>query len=194
MLYVARKGIRNDDTGIYIMTLWTFTISISCGKSGNCIGLGDTGNGTSHVSLWWGDPNWLTADLLLIALVVAVVLGSSFTIVMALLALLAWSAFVRNVRANVLVLREADYVDLAKVAGASTNRILVRHMLPGIIGTVTVIASLSVGQLIMAEATLSFLGAGIPAPTPSWGSMISEGRDYLQRAWWTSASLTSLSS
>jgi peptide/nickel transport system permease protein len=132
------------------------------------------------VDIWMGFP------FLLIALVVAVVLGSSFSIVMALLALLAWAAFVRNVRANVLVLREADYVDLARVAGASTNRILVRHMVPGIIGTVTVIASLSVGQLIMAEATLSFLGAGIPAPTPSWGSMISEGRDYLQRAWWTS--------
>ena len=132
------------------------------------------------VDIWMGFP------FLLVALVVAVVLGSSFAILMGLLALLAWSAFVRNVRANVLVLREADYVALAKIAGASTGRILLRHIVPSVVGTVTVIASLSVGQLILAEATLSFLGAGIPAPTPSWGLMISDGRDYLQTAWWTS--------
>lgn len=132
------------------------------------------------VDIWMGFP------FLLIALVVAVVLGASFTVVMGLLALLAWSSFVRNVRADVLRLRQTDYVALAKVAGASTSRILVAHILPGIVGTVTVIASLQVGQLILAEATLSFLGAGIPAPTPSWGLMISDGRDYLQRAWWSS--------
>lgn len=132
------------------------------------------------VDIWMGFP------FLLVALVVAVVLGSSFAILMGLLALLAWSAFVRNVRANVLVLREADYVALAKIAGASTGRVLLRHIVPGVVGTVTVIASLSVGQLILAEATLSFLGAGVPAPTPSWGLMISDGRDYLQTAWWTS--------
>ena len=129
---------------------------------------------------------WLGFPFLLIALVVAVVLGASVAIEMGLLALLAWSSFVRNVRADVLVLRQADYVALAKVAGASTPRILIRHIGPGVVGTVTVLASLQVGQLILAEATLSFLGAGVPAPTPSWGLMISEGRDYLQRAWWTS--------
>jgi len=114
------------------------------------------------------------------------VIGASFTTVMALLALLAWSSFVRNVRADVLVLKQADYVAIARVMGASNRRILVKHILPGIISTVTVIASLRVGQLILAEATLSFLGAGIPSPTPSWGNMISEARDYLQTAWWTS--------
>jgi len=135
---------------------------------------------TRIVDIWLGFP------FLLLALVVAVVIGASFTTVMALLALLAWSSFVRNVRADVLVLKQADYVAIARVMGASNRRILVKHILPGIISTVTVIASLRVGQLILAEATLSFLGAGIPSPTPSWGNMISEARDYLQTAWWTS--------
>lgn len=135
---------------------------------------------TRVVDIWLGFP------FLLLALVVAVVIGASFTTVMALLALLAWSSFVRNVRADVLVLKHADYVAIARIMGASNPRILTRHILPGIVSTVTVIASLRVGQLILAEATLSFLGAGIPSPTPSWGNMISEARDYLQTAWWTS--------
>ena len=130
---------------------------------------------------------WLGFQFLLLALVVAIVIGASFTTTIGLMVLLAWSSFVRNVRADVLVLKESDYVALARISGASTRRILIRHILPGTIGTVTVIASLSVGSLILAEATLSFLGAGIPAPTPSWGNMVSEGRDYLQTAWWTSA-------
>ena len=136
---------------------------------------------TRIVDIWLGFP------FLLLALVVAITVGASFTIVMFLMVLLGWSGFVRNVRADVLVLKESDYVASAKVAGASTLRILVRHILPGTVGTITVIASLSVGSLILAEATLSFLGAGIPSPAPSWGNMVSEGRDYLQTAWWTSA-------
>ena len=131
------------------------------------------------VDIWMGFP------FILLALVVAVVIGASFTTVMALLALLAWSSFVRNVRADVLVLRQADYVLMSRMMGASTPRILVRHILPGLVGTVTVISSLRVGQLILAEATLSFLGAGIPLPTPSWGNMINDAREYLPTAWWT---------
>jgi len=135
---------------------------------------------TRIVDIWLGFP------FILLALVVAITIGASFTVVMGLMVLLAWSGFVRNVRADVLVIKENDYVSAAKVAGASNMRILVKHIFPGTIGTVTVIASLSVGGLILSEATLSFLGAGIPSPTPSWGNMIAEGRDYLQSAWWTS--------
>ena len=135
---------------------------------------------TRIVDIWMGFP------FLLLALVAAIIVGASFQVVMVLMILVAWVSFVRNVRADVLVLKETGYVALAKISGASTMRILVRHILPGTIGTITVIASLSVGNLILYEATLSFLGAGIPAPTPSWGNMVSEGRDYLQTAWWTS--------
>jgi peptide/nickel transport system permease protein len=129
---------------------------------------------------------WLSLPFLLIALVVAITIGKGFAIVMGLLALLAWSAFVRNVRAEVLSLKTRDYVALAKVSGASPLRILMRHIAPGVVNTIIVIATLRVGQLILAEAALSFLGVGIPAPTPAWGLMIAEGRDYLATAWWVS--------
>ena len=135
---------------------------------------------TRIVDIWMGFP------FLLLALVAAIIVGASFSVVMVLMILVAWVSFVRNVRADVLVLKESDFVAFARISGASTLRILVRHILPGTIGTITVIASLSVGNLILYEATLSFLGAGIPAPTPSWGNMVAEGRDYLQTAWWTS--------
>ena len=92
----------------------------------------------------------------------------------------------RNVRADVLTLREREYVLMARVCGASTFRVIVRHILPGVVPTIMVIATLAVGGLILTEATLSFLGAGIPAPTPSWGLMVSEGREYLTTAWWSS--------
>ncbi len=127
---------------------------------------------------------WLGLPFILVALVAAVVIGPGLTTMMGLLALLAWAGFVRNVRAEVLSLKTRDYVALANVAGAPTSRILFRHILPGVINTVLVIASLRSGQLILAEAFLSFLGAGIPPPTATWGSMIADGRNYLRDAWW----------
>ena len=127
---------------------------------------------------------YLALPFIFIALVVAVTMGTSFTIVIAIIALVAWSQFVRNIRAEVLSLKEREYVALARVAGASPLRIIFRHLLPNFINTVIVIATLRVGQLILAEATISFLGAGIPAPTPAWGLMVAEGRDYINSAWW----------
>jgi peptide/nickel transport system permease protein len=128
---------------------------------------------------------WLSMPFILVAMVVTIVLGSSLGVIMGVLALLAWSVFVRNVRADVLTLKTRDYVALARVAGASDTRIIIRHIVPGTINTIVVLATLRVGQLIMAEATLSFLGAGIPSPIPAWGLMVSEGRDYISTAWWT---------
>lgn len=129
---------------------------------------------------------WLALPFILIAMVAAVVFSTSVSVLMGLLALLAWSVFVRNVRAEVLSLKTRDYVSLARVVGASTPRIILRHILPGVINTIVVIATLRVGQLILAEATLSYLGAGIPSPTPAWGLMVAEGRDHLRAAWWAS--------
>lgn len=121
---------------------------------------------------------------ILIALVIVIVFGQSFAVLLGLLAFVAWNAFPRNVRAEVLTLKTMDYVALARVAGASSFRILFMHIFPGVINTVLVIATLRVGQLILIEAILSFLGAGIPPPTPAWGAMVADGRDYLGDAWW----------
>lgn len=128
---------------------------------------------------------WLSLPFILIALVIAIVIGTSVTIMMGILALIAWSSFVRNIRAEVLSLKNRDYVALAKVAGASTGRIIFFHILPGVVNTIVVITTLRLGGLIMGEATLSFLGAGIPSPTPAWGLMVAEGRDYVSTAYWT---------
>ncbi|MCH8060909.1 MAG: ABC transporter permease [Chloroflexi bacterium] len=129
---------------------------------------------------------WLALPFILIALVAVVVLGASLGLVIALLALFTWASFVRFVRAEVLSLKERDYVALAKVSGASTTRIILRHILPGVMNTIIVITTLRVGQLILTEATLSFIGAGIPAPTPAWGVIVAEGRSYVTIAWWSS--------
>ena len=122
----------------------------------------------------------------MIALVVVVVFGKSTTMMMFLLAMIAWTSYVRNVRAEVLTLKTLDYVALARVAGASPVRIVIRHILPGVFNTILVIASLRIGQLVLAEATLSFLGAGIPPPQPAWGVMVADGRGYLRDFWWIS--------
>lgn len=126
----------------------------------------------------------LAIPFILVALVVVAAVGQSLTIVMLLLILLSWNFFARQIRAETLQLKSKDYVSLARVVGASNWRIMYRHILPGVTSTITVLASLRVGQLILTEAILSFLGAGIPPPTPAWGLMISEGRDYLGTAWW----------
>ena len=128
---------------------------------------------------------WLALPFVLIALVAVIVLGASLWLVMGLLAMFTWASFVRYVRGEVLSLKERDYVALAKVAGASNARIILRHILPGVLNTIIVITTLRVGQLILTEATLSFIGAGIPAPTPAWGLIVSEGRSYVTTAWWS---------
>ena len=129
---------------------------------------------------------WLGLPFILIAIVVVIALGQTMTILLMLLALLAWTPFVRNVRGEVLSLKTRDYVALAKVAGASTFRILIWHILPGVLNTIIVIATLRVGQLILTEAILSYLGAGIPPPTPAWGAMVADGRSFINDAWWIS--------
>ena len=121
---------------------------------------------------------------LLLALIIVIVLGQNFGVIVLVLALASWPGIVRLVRGQALQLRELDYVALARVAGSSTPRILYAHILPGVSNTIVVATTLQVGSIILAEAILSFLGAGIPPPTPSWGSMVSDGRSYLGSAWW----------
>lgn len=129
---------------------------------------------------------WASIPFLLIALIIATVVGNSLWTVMGLLAMLSWSAFVRNVRAEVLTLKERDYVYQARIVGSGPIHIFRRHILPNVINTVVVIATLRVGGLILAEASLSFLGVGIPKPQATWGNMIADGNQYLRDAWWIS--------
>lgn len=126
----------------------------------------------------------IAMPLIVVVLVLAVVLGPSFGLLIGVLTVGSWPTFARVVRGETLVLKELDYVALAKVAGVSTPRILIRHLLPGVINSVVVVATASVSGVILSEAGLSFLGVGIPPPTPSWGGMVADGRAYLVTAWW----------
>lgn len=128
----------------------------------------------------------LAIPTILLALVLVLALGQSFVLIVGVLALTIWPRIARNVRGEVLSLKTADYVGLAKVAGSSTPRIMVVHIFPGLINTLIVLTTLEIGIVILLEATLSFLGAGVPPPTPAWGSMVADGRDRLAVAWWIS--------
>jgi peptide/nickel transport system permease protein len=100
--------------------------------------------------------------------------------------LVLWARYARVIRGEVLSLRERDFIAQARIAGCSSTRIIAIHLFPNILNTLVVLLSLQVGWVIIVEASLSFLGAGIPPPTPTWGSMIAEGRDYIATAWWVS--------
>ena len=121
---------------------------------------------------------------IVVALVSSVVWGQGFGLLIILLVLFTWAPFARQVRAETLLLKNTDYVSLAQVAGASGIRIALRHILPGLVNTVMVLSSLQVGNLILTESVLSFLGIGIPPPSPTWGGMVADGRQYVSTAWW----------
>jgi len=124
---------------------------------------------------------------LLLALLLAVGIGPGYWTVIFALSILGWAGYARLVRGEALRLRESDFVAQARVNGASTLRIMLRHIFPNIINSLIVMMTLQVGMLIIAESVLSYLGVGVPAPTASWGSMVSDGRGYLDSAWWISA-------
>jgi peptide/nickel transport system permease protein len=123
---------------------------------------------------------------ILIALLLAVVLGPSFKTVVLALSILGWAPYARLIRGEVLKLRDADFVAQARIIGSSSLRIMIKHIFPNAVNPLIVIATMSVGLVILMEATLSYLGAGIPPPIPSWGSMVADGRNLIDKAWWIS--------
>lgn len=123
--------------------------------------------------------------ILLITLVA--IYGTSLTLFILFLGLSAWPATARTVRAEVLSVRERDYIDAAKVIGATTRSILLRHVLPNVASVIIVAGTLRVATVILIEASLSYFGLGVQPPTPTWGNMISDGRLYLDTAWWITA-------
>jgi peptide/nickel transport system permease protein len=127
-----------------------------------------------------------TFPAILFALLLAVTMGQGLDTLVIAIGLLLWAGFARIIRGEVLALKQRDFVALAKVHGCSELRIMVTHILPNVMNTFMVLITLNVGAVIVAEASLSFLGAGIPPPTPSWGLMVAEGRGKISSAWWLS--------
>ncbi len=123
---------------------------------------------------------------LLLAMLLSVGIGPGFWTVILALSILGWAPYARMVRGETLKVRELDFVLQARITGASPLRIMFKHIFPNIINSLIVVMTLAVGLMILAEATLSYLGIGIPATIPSWGSMVADGRNDLGSAWWIS--------
>lgn len=126
----------------------------------------------------------LAFPFLLLAVAIVAVLGPSLTTVIAVLGVTSWVQYVRVVRAETLAAREREYVSAAQATGASRPRILLRHILPNIASAVIVLATFEVARTVILESALSFLGLGAPPNIPSWGSMLADGRQYMDTAWW----------
>jgi peptide/nickel transport system permease protein len=124
--------------------------------------------------------------LVLAALLLVAVIGPGVHTVVIATSLVLWARFARLIRSEVLSVRERDFVKLARIAGASSLRIMFIHILPNVLNSVVVLLTLQLGFVIIVEATLSFLGAGVPPPTPTWGQMVAAGRTYIETAWWIS--------
>ncbi|MBM3220143.1 MAG: ABC transporter permease [Candidatus Rokubacteria bacterium] len=128
----------------------------------------------------------LSFPVILLALILAVTVGPSFGNVVIAIAVILWARYARVIRGQVLTLMELDFIAQARIAGAGAWRIITRHLVPNTLNTLVVLVTLQIGYVIIVEASLSFLGAGIPPPTPAWGSMIAEGREFVTSAWWVS--------
>ncbi len=128
----------------------------------------------------------LSLPTILIAVVLVAVSEPSFRNVVLIIALLLWPRFARQMRGETLAIKELDFVALAVVAGRSSAWIIRRHIFPNVVPTLLVISTLQVGYVILLEGTLSFLGVGVPPPSPAWGLMIADGRGFLATAWWIS--------
>jgi peptide/nickel transport system permease protein len=126
----------------------------------------------------------LTFPNILLALSILVVLGPGIGNLIVVLVLSSWVFQARIVRADVLMLRNRDFVEAGRAIGATHTHILIRYILPNIAGSVLVLFTLTLVRVILAEASLSFLGLGIQPPLPSWGGMLADGRQFLATAWW----------
>jgi peptide/nickel transport system permease protein len=128
---------------------------------------------------------WLALPALIFAIFLAAVLGPSMWNIIIILGFVYWTRYARVIRGEVLSLREREFVKLAEIAGAGRRRVIRRHILPNVLNTTMVLASLTIGVVIIAEASLSFLGVGVPPPQPAWGLMLSEARPTLMTGkWW----------
>jgi len=128
----------------------------------------------------------LAFPFVLLAIGIIAVLGPSFPTLVVVIGLSGWVSYARILRSQVLVLRSREFVESIHALGGSLARVVLRHVLPNVLSSIVVIATLELARAIVLEATLSFLGLGIQPPTPSWGGMVQEGREYLDSAWWIS--------
>jgi peptide/nickel transport system permease protein len=172
--------------GARVSLIVGLTGTLVAGSLGTVMGIlaGYLGGWVDQVIMRLTDA-WLALPALVFAIFLATMLGPSMWNIVAILGLVYWTRYARVIRGEVLSLREREFVKLAEIAGASKLRVIKRHILPNVMNTTMVLASLTVGVVIIAEASLSFLGVGVPPPQPAWGLMLSEARPTLFAGqWW----------
>jgi peptide/nickel transport system permease protein len=162
-----------------------FTAVIIAGTLGTVLGIlsGYMGKWVDQLIMRITDT-WLAFPALTFAIFLAAVVGPSEMNIVIILAAVYWTRYARVVRGEVLSLKERDFVRLAIVAGCSKRTIMLRHMLPNVLNSAIVIATLMLGVVIIAEASLSFLGVGVPPPKPAWGLMLADGKKGLMAGYW----------
>jgi peptide/nickel transport system permease protein len=184
---VGRDLLAQVIQGARISLLVGLSTVVLAGTAGLAIGViaGYYGGWLDAVAMRIADIQ-LAFPSILLAILIAGVLGPSVTNVILTLSLTRWVTFARVARATTLATREREFVQAARALGASDARLLALHIVPSTIGPLVVVATVEVGLVIIAEASLSFLGLGTPADQPSWGATIANGRAYLNTAWWIS--------
>ncbi|HRP47429.1 MAG TPA: ABC transporter permease [Trueperaceae bacterium] len=128
----------------------------------------------------------LAFPLLLVIIALVALLGASIPILIVLLGLSGWAQYARLVRAETLAVKEREYVAASLALGNSSFGTIWRHVLPNISSTTIVIGTFELARVLLVESSISFLGLGVQPPTPSWGSMIADGRNYIYQGWWVS--------
>ena len=176
IIYGARVSLAAGVVTVLISSAFGAAVGLAAGSYG----------GRTDATLMRVTDATLSFPVILLALILAVTVGPSFTNVVIAIAVILWARYARVIRGQVLTLMTLDFIAQARIAGAGAWRIITRHLLPNTLNTLVVLITLQVGYVIIVEASLSFLGAGIPPPTPAWGSMIAEGRDFVTSAWWVS--------
>ena len=160
--------------------------TIVAGSIGTTLGIlaGYLGGWADQVIMRVTDA-WLALPALVFAIFLATMIGPSMWNIVIILGAVYWTRYARVIRGEVLSLREREFVKLAEIAGASSYRVILRHILPNVLNSAMVLASLTIGVVIIAEAPLSFLGVGVPPPEPAWGSMLADGRSMMMVGdWW----------
>jgi peptide/nickel transport system permease protein len=184
--FLGRDVLSRLMYGARISLVVALTGTLAAGVIGTLLGVL-----AGYLGRWWDQiimritDAWLTLPSLVFAILLSSVRGPGLWNVVVILALVFWSRYARVVRGDVLAIRERDFVKLAEVNGVSKLRIISRHLLPNVMNTVMVVFSLQVGVAVIIEASLSFLGVGVPPPEPSWGLMMAQEREALMAGkWW----------
>jgi len=185
--HLGRDVLSRMVYGSRVSLLVGFAAVLVGGFIGSALGLiGGFRGGWADTAIMTVADAQLAFPFILLAIGIIAVLGPSFPTLIVVIGLSGWVSYARILRSQVLGLRGREFVDAVHALGGSALRIVWKHILPNVLSTLVVVATLELARAIVLEATLSFLGLGIQPPTPSWGGMVQEGREYLDSAWWIS--------